>query len=350
MNFRSEQKILFLRILKKYGFTSPLIKAFLVAVIVTLSSLPYSVSSADTDSVAAKVGEAEITESALDAFLLRYIPPGGFHSEIGGTDREKYRREALNELIEFELLLQEARSRQITVPDSTVDGIVQLNIRKFGSEKAFHDSLAKDGMNPDVFRQWIRKTKMAEAVLRDLYEQSAYPDAKLKEYYETNRYQFKRHEAVHLYHILISVEPNSTDEEWKKQEELARQLRDKIKSGADFGSIAYGFSDDRYRFKSGDLGFIHRGRLTPKELEDAAFALKEGELSPVIRSIYGFHIFKAGEKEPEQLLGFDEVKDKLGKDLQEKAYKEKKEDLIEDLKKKYAVEYVNPAMKERETR
>jgi len=45
--------------------------------------------------------------------------------------------------------------------------------------------------------------------------------------------------------------------------------------------------------KGGDLGFVHKGIMTPTELEDAAFALKPDELSEVIRTIHGFHILKA---------------------------------------------------------
>jgi parvulin-like peptidyl-prolyl isomerase len=74
------------------------------------------------------------------------------------------------------------------------------------------------------------------------------------------------------------------------------------------------------------------------ELEDAAFGLKQGEVSSLLRTIHGFHILKAGERKPGEIKSFDEMKDKLRKDLEKKRFEGKKQALIENLKKEYPVE------------
>lgn len=288
------------------------------------------------EKAAAKVGDTTITETELEEALDSYKPPGTYH-DVSRKMRDKFRKDALNDLIEIELLYKEAHKRGLKVSGDDVDKVVEANIKRLGSKKRLNEELRRQGTSMDDFREKIKKHQMVIALLNDLAREADYKEDELRQYYEANKPRFRRPEGIHLYHILIKVEPGATEPEWEKRRVYAGEILAKIKAGEDFGNVAYDYSEDPYKFKSGDLGLVHRGQLDPKELEDAAFSLKEGEMSGIIRTIYGFHILKAGEKKPEEDLSFDNVRDKIRKELAGKRFEEKKKYLLERLRKEHHV-------------
>jgi parvulin-like peptidyl-prolyl isomerase len=307
--------------------------------IVFLLYEPHAVSA--TKKVVARVGDEDITETLLEEAISRYIPPGGFHTAIDRSQRDEYRLAALNDLIEIELLSREALKKGFTAPDDTIDAVVEENIKRFGSREQFEQALDARGFTLDLFRERNKKNAVVRMLLQELAAESRYTDRELRDYYEENRSKYKRPDSVFLYHILIHVDPSSPEKEWEDKEEFAEQLLDKIRAGAEFGSVAYQYSEDPYKYKNGEIGFVHRGRLTPHELEDIAFSLGNGEVSDVIRTIHGYHILKAGEKKPGETMPFDDVRDRMRKKLERDRFDTRKKALLEKLKKKYPVEIIH---------
>jgi len=307
---------------------------YLLILMITLS---FSVAMAGEQKIIATVGDSVITESDLEMGLDRYMPRGGFHGRSTDDRRKAFREKALNDLIDRELLYHEARERGIKVSRDYIDGVIKENIKRYGSKKRLEDAIKKMGLDMAGLRKKIEKTEMVNLLLNDIARDTTPSEEDIKTFYEKNLRRYKRPEAVHLYHILIKVDPSSTEDEVRKKESLARDVREKIESGMDFEKAAYQYSDDTFRVKGGDLGLIHRGQLDPKELEDAAFSLKEGELSQTIRTIHGFHIMKAGERRSEETLSYEDVKDRIKRELHEERFNETKEALINSLKKKYHI-------------
>ncbi len=320
-------------LITKTRFCSLWASAFLIMVVPMITASAYA-----AEKTVARVGDTVITEADLRDALDRYVPSGAFHGSIDRSQKDEYRVAALNDIIETELLYREARKRDIKPSEEAVEAVIQQNIKQFGSEEKMNKAMEQRGFTLDILRDQIRKHDMAAAVLKELAAQSTCTDEELQKYYEENRAKYRRPDALHLYHILIKVDPGASEDVWQEKKKLAEQLLEKIRAGEDFGIIAYQYSEDPYKFKSGDLGFVHRGRLSPQELEEAAFSLKEGEVSGVIRTIHGFHILKAGEKEVGGTKSFEEVKSRLRKELEKARYEENKKALIERLKKEYPVE------------
>lgn len=291
--------------------------------------------------IVARVGDSVITEMDLEDALDHYMPPGGFHSK-SLEKRDKFKKDALNGLIEEELLYREALRRGLKVSDEIIEAVIKENIKRLGSRKRFDQILKDKGLSLKTFRERIRKAQLVQALLRDIQEESKYSEEELRDHYEKNKARFKRPESVHLYHILFRIDPSLPGEESKK-EAIAKEIRQRLLKGENFSNLAIKYSEDPYRVKGGDLGFIHRGQLNPEELEEAAFALKEGEIAGPIKTIYGFHIIKAGERRPEETLGFDAVKDKLKEELSNKRFTDYKKDLITRLKKKYTIQVFIPS-------
>jgi parvulin-like peptidyl-prolyl isomerase len=109
-------------------------------------------------------------------------------------------------------------------------------------------------------------------------------------------------EEVNAY--LTSHPEMDTD---KKNRAKAEEVLKRARSGEDFGKLAQEFSTDGSKDKGGDLGWFGRGQMVP-EFEQAAYALKPGEISDVVQSKFGFHIIKLEEKKNETKDGKTEEK------------------------------------------
>ena len=158
-------------------------------------------------------------------------------------------------------------------------------------------------------------------------------DAELRAYYEAHQGDF---EEVHARHILIRakgspVPADPGQKELTEDEALAKaqDLRKKIVEGADFSLLARTESDDSSKQAGGDLNFFHRGQLVPP-FEQAAFALKVGEVSEPVKTPFGYHLIKVEGKKTES---FEEAKPEIEKKLQP----QKGQGVVEDLVKKAMV-------------
>ena len=151
-------------------------------------------------------------------------------------------------------------------------------------------------------------------------------DEEIKAYYEANKKKFMRPEARKLKHILISVKPEATAEEWKAKKARAQEVIDKINAGQDMSVVAWDYSDGPYRVKGGDLGLVHRGRLYPT-LEKEVFQLEPGRLSGIIETIYGYHVVRVEEVTLPEQMRLEDVYETVQKELTEKKEKQLQEAL-----------------------
>ncbi len=135
-------------------------------------------------------------------------------------------------------------------------------------------------------------------------------DTQVQSYYNSHKDQFRTKERVKARHILVSI-LNKPPAEVPKQKAKAEDLLKQIKAGADFAKLAEQNSDDKTNAsKGGDLGWVMKGQMVP-EFEKATFALKQGQISDVVATNYGFHIVQVMEKEDAHLRPLDEVRSEV---------------------------------------
>lgn len=211
--------------------------------------------------------------------VARYEAARVSHGEIDLSTEEgqarllELRRDVLNGMIEQVLIEQAAAQQGITVSDAEVDAALNQMIAEIG-EEAFQQQLEENGLTMEEVREGQRATMIYQKVFE--WVTSSVPE---------------RAEQVHARHILVDTQ------------EEAEQLLAQLQAGADFAELARKYSrDETTREAGGDLGWFPRGVLLSTEVEEAAFSLNPGQISPVIHSPLGYHIVQVLERDPDRPL------------------------------------------------
>ena len=295
-------------------------------------SLAWSIPAAALPKPVAKVNDTVLTEADLQQSLNEIMPAGVFHGGFSSEKRATYRPQAFEKMIEKELFYQEAVKIGLKVDEEILKAKREKTIKRLGGKKKFKTALKKAGLSDEQYQEKLKKKHLVKRLIAvEIQDKAQASDEEVKAYYAKNKKKFMRPEARRLKHILISVKPTATEEERKLKRARAQEVIDKIKAGEDMSTVAWDYSDDPYRVKSGDYGLVHKGRLYP-DLEKEVFLIEPGRLSEIIETIHGYHVFRVeAVKAPEQ-LSFEDVYEKVQKELTEKKEKQIREALTARLK------------------
>ncbi|WP_153131149.1 SurA N-terminal domain-containing protein [Dechloromonas hortensis] len=150
--------------------------------------------------------------------------------------------------------------------------------------KKFYDENSKQFELPEQ-----AKVEYVVLSMETIGAQLAVTEAEIKSWYDGHKERFQQPEERRASHILVASEKLGKDKAKAKAEDLLKEIR---KNPASFSDLAKKNSDDPgSASKGGDLGFFGKGMMV-KPFEEAAYALKDGEISGVVESDFGFHIIK----------------------------------------------------------
>jgi len=293
--------------------------------------------SAYRNEVVARVDGAAITAADLNAEVETIYPSNAGH---GGLDPEKMkgiRSKALEELIVRELAYQQAVKLKVVVPMAETQAEYQRLRQKLGPA-AFDRDLQAGGLTSQQYLKQLQRQMTLERLTRDrvLLPSRVGPTA-LRAHYDQNLEKFQRPERVHARLITISVDPQAKPEEIAKAKSRIDTAYQELQGGKDFGSVAEEYSDDLYRVKGGDLGWLHRGRLEP-DFEEVAFSLPVGKFSEPFRTSYGYSLIQVEGREPARQMAFAEVSPVLQQELEQKKMLELRNAWVGQLKKNAQIE------------
>jgi len=149
-----------------------------------------------------------------------------------------------------------------------------------------------------------------------LSKQISVSDADAKTYYDQNLKQYTEGEQVRARHILIKVPKDaSATEQAAAKQKAEKLLADVRKNPSDFAQLAKKYSQDPGSAAAGgDLGFFGKGMMV-KPFEDAAFQLKKGQISDLVKTDYGYHIIEVTDVKPATVKPFDAVKADIISDI-----------------------------------
>ena len=205
-------------------------------------------------------------------------------------------------------------------PQGRKEMLDTMVIRELILQQASKDGLDKGAEIEDKLQD-LKKRLIVESFLKKKVEvESKVSDEDMKKFYEQNKDKFKSGEQIKASHILVKAEKDAKD------------VLSQLKAGGNFEEIAKKSSVDSSSAKGGDLGWFGKGSMVPA-FEKAALALKEGQVSDVVKSDFGFHIIKLTGKRPAGIRPFEEVKEQIKGAIMPTKQQEVFQKIKEELKK-----------------
>ncbi|WP_434346517.1 peptidylprolyl isomerase [Myxococcus virescens] len=244
-------------------------------------------------------------------------------------DVEPFKRALLDTYIHRMLLLQEARKHNITVTPEEVDrGVLRLS----GDYPAgnFNEVLAQGQLSMAELRSREASRLTIEKLFAShVYSRVAVTEEELRAWYGAHEKDFHEPEQVHAAQIVVK----GLDE--------ARRLQTHLKSGKKFADLARRYSLSADAKVGGDLGFFPRGQMPPA-FDEVVFKLGVGQVSDVVSTEYGFHLFRVLERKPARKREFVEVRSLVEGKLLEQKRSQAQETFEQELRQKAQVQ-VNEA-------
>ncbi len=267
--------------------------------------------------VIASVNGEPVTRAEFEGELARSVEGG----EKTVEQLEPLKRATLDSMVERVLLLQTAKQLAVAATDAEVDREV-LRVSSDYPAAAFDAELAKRQLTMAEFKQ----KEAARLTVEKLFKEHVYPrvaltEEEIRRYYEEHSDEFHEPEQVHAAQIVVK----GLDE--------ARRIQQQLRSGKKFADLARRYSLSADAKVGGDLGFFARGVMPPK-FDEVAFKLATNQISDVVETEYGFHLFKILEKRPAKKRELVDVRREVEAKLLEEKRVQAQESFLKALREK----------------
>jgi peptidyl-prolyl cis-trans isomerase C len=261
---------------------------------------------------AALVNGVEISNLRLERHFDEYVKGKGRNitKMINPKVYKKLKREALDELIDKELLWQEAQRRGIRVSDEDVAAALRTQEAQYKSREAYLRRLESAGFDEKSYAAYVRREIAIQRCAETAFAPAPVTDADVHEFYIANPDRFTRPEAVRARHILIKVPTGADAATRRAARARIEDVLAKARKGQDFAELARKYSEDASAADGGDLGTFPRGRMVVP-FDEAVFSLKPGKISGVVETEYGYHLIKVEERIPSRKVSEDEVRERV---------------------------------------
>ena len=284
----------------------------------------------DGKEVIAKVNDEYILKSDYDrqvALVKSALEANGqdFSTAEGKKVLQAIKETVLESMIDDQVILWQAGKNNITLDDEEFNEAISQLEQYHGGKDALETYLKQQGLDRESFEAQVKDQLIINKFREKLTQDVKVTEDEVKKYYEENKKMFELpSKEIRASHILVDTE------------EEAKELLAQIKAGADFAELAKKYSKDPgSKDQGGDLGYFSKGKMVP-EFEKAAFALKPGSVSDVVKSEYGYHIIKVtGERTS---LSFDDAKDYIKSNLENAKKDEEFAKHVEKWKKESRIE------------
>ncbi len=216
----------------------------------------------------------------------------------------------LDKLIENLLIMQEAKRFGIRASEEEVQKAVEdVRGKNRLTEKEFLRALSEMGVTIKAYSDNVEKEIIRSKFMsRVIGSRVNISDDEIEFYYNRKGDAFILPGEIRLGQVLLLTSNNTSEDEKKETRSKAQWVLNKIKEGEDFEKLASKYS--QVPDKGGDLGYVRKGEINP-EIEKVVFNLKEGEVSGLVETSLGFHIFKIVDIKDENKKPLSEVKEEI---------------------------------------
>ncbi|MCS6989528.1 MAG: peptidylprolyl isomerase [Chloroherpetonaceae bacterium] len=254
------------------------------------------------DGVVAVVGDEVILKSEIDEQLKFYA----YQNRIPPDDERLplMWRQILEEAINLKILFTKAKIDSVNVPSEEIDAQVERRMefirQRLGNDEAIGEYFGKSisQLRADM-REEIRAGLMVEQLRRKKFGNLTVSNEEVARFYETYKDSLPEIPAE-FEAAFIAIRPKVDSLAKKPAYEKILDIQRRLKEGADFAEMAKRYSEDGSAQNGGDLGFAKRGEFV-KPFEEAAFSLREGQISKIVETIFGYHLIQLLEKRGESV-------------------------------------------------
>ncbi|MCP5006953.1 MAG: hypothetical protein GY941_23845 [Planctomycetes bacterium] len=301
--------------------------------------------SADADSLKAVrvvvngeiITEFDIRSRVAEAF---YMAEQNYAGEELVRKQQELMFDAIEELIDRRILVQEAEKVILSDPEKAASVEKQLEsfvhgaVEEVGSLFKFYELAHKQGVNPMEKRAELRKDIMVDEILREnVYRKIIVTPKRMKSHYEENIDDFREEGSLSFRQILIRFSSYDSHEEAKA---FAEGLLKKVKSGEKFANIAKEFSEGPHSYKGGLWGFDEVKDFRKDLVEDIE-KLKKDEISHIVETAIGYHIFKVEDIILAKTISFKDAQDSIYQIVFREIFLKKKRGYLQKLKKNVVI-------------
>lgn len=246
---------------------------------------------------------------------------------------KKIRLQAVNDLIDRQLILDEFNKNGYKIPDYVVEERIQTIIREeFGGDRsAFLRTLAAQGYSIERFRKIELDKIIVQAMRSQMVKGNVIvPAGKIQEFYRKNMAEFTTEDQMKLRMIVLKKDGSSSED---GQLRMMKELREKVAGGAPFEDLARMYSEDSTQESGGDWGWIDRKTLN-EELTRTAFALKPGEVSRILTLGDNHYLLYCEAKKPGITTPLKDVQADIERRLVQVERQKEMEEWLSKLRKK----------------
>jgi peptidyl-prolyl cis-trans isomerase C len=285
---------------------------------------------------------ARVNGEAINAAELETAVKG-LEGRAGGPvppdQRDRVYRGVLDDMIGYKLLMQEAATRKVVVPDAEIEAQVAQIRGQFPNQQQFEQAMAAQKMTLQEIRDDARKEISVEKLVEgEIKAKIAVKPEAISDFYQKNQDKFQQGESVRASHILITVAQGSDAATKAQAKAKAEGILTDLKGGKDFAATAKENSQDPgSAVQGGDLGYFEKGQMVP-QFEQVAFSLKPGQMSDLVETQFGYHIIKVADKKEAHVVPLDEAKPQIEQYLTEQNRHAETETFVNTLKAKAKIE------------
>jgi len=238
---------------------------------------------------------------------------------LEANEQSVIRAVAAREYLIEQAVLASPEARAIVVPASQLDSAVAQIAARYADAAAFTGELAANGLGVEDLRHALARELRVESVLALVGSRAPQvEDTEVNLFYYLNREKFNRPETRTARHILVTINPQFSENTRDAAAQRVEQIRRRVsKHPARFPEQATKHSECPTSLQGGLLGDVQRGALYP-ELDAVLFALGEGQVSAVTESPIGLHVLLCERIRPAGPVALKDVAAKLREQIQDK--------------------------------
>jgi parvulin-like peptidyl-prolyl isomerase len=242
---------------------------------------PVDPAAASENKVILTIADASLTNRDLKNFIkLQYT------DIFENKDNDKLLSRLFDVFCEQQIILSRANQQGVQVGDEEVT--------------AYIGRIRSQRQDPAVDREIVRNVlKVQKYLLAEAYKDIDVSDADVAKFYETHLGDFQKSEEIELFQIMAG-----------DREKLLKIRSELLKQPSRFEEIARGESISPEAAAGGAMGLFEKGML-PQEMEEVVFSLQVNEISPIVESPYGFHLFKVSRKRKARMQRLADVRDQI---------------------------------------